>query len=192
MKFLTDFFPILLFFVAYHLYDIYIATAVAIVAAFFQVGFLYVRKQTIEPMHWITLVILVVFGGATLILQDEQFIKWKPSVVNWLFGVVFLGSHFIGKKPLVQRLMEANIAMPAPVWTRLNLMWVVFFMVIGAINVYVFTHYDTDTWVNFKLFGMLGITLVFVVIQALYLARHVQQAETSTTDSESPQTKKEI
>lgn len=173
MKFLFDFFPILLFFIAYKMYDIYVATVVAIVAAFAQSGLFWLKHRRFEKMHLVTLGLIVVFGGATLILHDEMFIKWKPSVLNWLFGVVFLGSQFIGSKTLVERMMGANVTLPSPVWGRLNISWGLFFIALGFINLYVVYSFDTDTWVNFKMFGMLGLTLVFVVGQSFYLMRHM-------------------
>ncbi len=175
MKFLFDFFPILLFFIAYKLYDIYVATAVAIVASFVQVGLFWLKHHRFETMHLVTLGLIVVFGGATLLLEDEMFIKWKPTVLNWLFALVFLGSQYIGQKSLVERMMSKAITVPRPIWSRLNMSWVVFFSAVGFINLYVVYSYDTDTWVNFKLFGMMGLTLLFVLAQAFYLARHIPQ-----------------
>jgi intracellular septation protein len=173
MKLLFDFFPIVLFFIAFKLFDIYVATAVAIAAAFLQSGLFWYKHRRFETMHLVTLGLIVVFGGATLIFQDETFIKWKPTVVDWLFAVTFLGSHFIGEKNFIERMMGKNIKLPALIWQRLNFSWVLFFSLLGAINIYVIFNYDTNTWVNFKLFGMLGMTFVFVLAQSLYLARHI-------------------
>ena len=174
MKFLFDLFPILLFFVAYKMYDIYVATAVAIGAAFVQTGLFWLKHRKFEKMHVITLGILIVFGGLTLILRDPVFIKWKPTVVNWLFGASFLGSQFIGERPLVERMMGHAITVPSPVWRRLNGVWVLFFLAMGLINIYVAYNYSEETWVNFKLFGMMGLTLVFVFAQAFYLGRYME------------------
>ncbi len=177
MKFLFDFFPVFLFFVTYYAYDIYVATAVTIAASFLQVGLFWYKFRRFEKMHVITLAIITLMGGLTLILQNEMFIKWKPTVVNWLFGVVFLGSQFIGKRPVVQRMMTHAIELPDSVWMRLNLGWVLFFFAMGAINLYVVYNYDTDTWVNFKLFGMMGLTFAFVILQAFYITRHTKPAD---------------
>ena len=174
MKFLFDLFPIVLFFVAYKMYDIYVATAVAIGAAFLQTGLFWLKNRRFEKMHVITLAILVVFGGLTLILRDPVFIKWKPTVVNWLFGVTFLGSRFFGDKTLVERMMSHAITAPVPVWQRLNWAWVTFFIAMGILNIYVAYNYSEETWVNFKLFGMLGITFAFVIGQAFYLSRYIE------------------
>ncbi|WP_127477386.1 septation protein A [Sulfurivermis fontis] len=174
MKLLFDLFPVLLFFLAYKLHDIYVATAVAIVAAFVQVGWFWWRHRRFETMHLVTLGLIAVLGGATLWLHNEEFIKWKPTVVNWLFGAAFLGSRFIGRKTLVERMMGTAIALPAAIWQRLNLAWAGFFLALGGANLYVVYRFDTDTWVNFKLFGMMGLTLAFMVAQAFYLARHVR------------------
>lgn len=177
MKFLVDFFPILLFFIAYKFYGIYTATAVAIAASFVQVAAFWLKHRRFENMHLITLGLIVILGGATLYLQDEMFIKWKPTLVNWLFAVAFLGSHYIGKKPLVERMMGSAMELPAPLWTRLNISWVLFFTVLGVINLYVVYNFDTDTWVNFKLFGMMGLTFAFVIAQAFVLARFIKTDE---------------
>jgi len=178
MKLLFDFFPILLFFIAYKTSGIYIATAVAIIAAFLQVGLYWSKHRRFENMHLITLALLVVFGGATLILQDEMFIKWKPTVLNWLFALAFLGSHFIGKQTLVQRMLGKTVVLPSNIWLWLNFSWIMFFFVLGVINLYIVYNFDTNTWVNFKLFGMLGLTILFVIVQSLYIARFTEPDNT--------------
>ena len=177
MKFLYDFFPILLFFIAYKTFDIYVATGVAIAASFVQTGYYWYKHRRFENMHLVTLALLVVFGGLTIFLHDEMFIKWKPTVINWLFAVVFLGSHFIGEKTLVERMMAKNVTLTMPVWGKLNMSWVFFFIAMGIVNLYVVYYFDTDTWVNFKLFGMMGLTLGFVVLQAMFLSKYVQHEE---------------
>lgn len=178
MKFLLDFFPILLFFIAFKLYDIYVATAVAILASFAQVGWVWKKSHRVETMHLITLGLIVILGGATLLFHDETFIKWKPTLVNWAFAIAFLGSQFIGSKNLLRRLMEEHISVTAEiVWTRLNLAWVLFFITMGLVNLYVAFHFSTDTWVNFKLFGMMGLTFLFVILQSFYLAQYVVPEE---------------
>lgn len=185
MKLLFDFFPILLFFIAYKLWGIYAATAVAIVASVTQVSVHWWRHRRVENMHLVTLALVVVLGGLTLLLQDERFIMWKPTLVNWLFALAFLGSRFFGEKTLVQRMMGSQIVLPRPIWNRLNWSWVVFFLLLGAANVYVAFYYGLDLsaderrdiWVNFKLFGMMGLTFAFVIAQAFYLARHMRDDE---------------
>lgn len=178
MKFLYDFFPILLFFIAYKMYDIFVATAVAIVASFVQVMLFWVQHRRFEKMQLVTLALIALLGGATLMFQDENFIKWKPSVVNWLFAVVFLGSQWIGEKPLIQRLMEQHIQVDKQsVWTVVNLSWVGFFVFSGLLNLYVAFNFSTDVWVNFKLFGLMGLTFVFVIAQGIYLTQHVIEEE---------------
>ncbi|HFE37468.1 MAG TPA: septation protein A [Gammaproteobacteria bacterium] len=171
MKFLIDFFPILLFFIAYKMYDLYIATAVIIVASVAQISYCWFKNKHVEKMHLITFVLVLVFGGLTLFLQDEMFIKWKPTVINWLFALVFFGSQFIGKKSIIEHMLGANVELPGAAWIKLNLSWVSFFAVLGLINLYVVYNYDTDTWVNFKMFGMMGLTLFFIVAQGFYLTR---------------------
>ncbi|OQX05469.1 MAG: septation protein A [Desulfobulbaceae bacterium A2] len=173
MKLLVDFFPILLFFIAFKLAGIYVATAVAIAAGCAQVGFFWWKKRQVESMHLVTLAVIIVFGGLTLYLQNELFIKWKPTVINWLFGLVFLASQLFGGKTMIERMLGANLSLPARIWRRLNLGWGLFFLLLGGINLFVLYSFDTATWVNFKLFGLLGLTLLFVVLQSLYLSRHL-------------------
>ncbi len=191
MKFLFDFFPILLFFIAYKVFDIYVATAVAIAASFVQVGWFWLQYRRVEKMHVITLLMITVLGGATLIFHDDTFIKWKVSVVNWLFGIAFLGSQFIGKKPIIQRMMEASVDLAAPIWLRLNLAWALFFISTGFLNLYVAYNYDLDTWVNFKMFGMLGLTILFIFVQALFIGRYIKDPAPSTPEAPEIKDKKE-
>ncbi|MGZ8216565.1 septation protein A [Methylomagnum sp.] len=175
MKLLFDFFPILLFFIAYKMADIYVATMAAIAGSLVQVGFTWLKTRKIETMHLVSLALIVVFGGATLLLKDEMFIKWKPTVLNWLFATVFLGSQFIGEKPVIQRMLSAQLELPRAVWRRLNLAWALFFSAVGGVNLFVVYNFDTEIWVNFKLFGMLGLTILFVIIQSFYLSRYLPE-----------------
>lgn len=177
MKFLSDFFPILLFFIAYKLEGIYTATAVAIIASAVQVAYFQIRYKKVEKMQWVTLWLLIFFGGLTLAFRDPDFIKWKPTVVNWLFAAAFLGSQFIGNKTLLQRMMDQAVTLPQVIWQRLNYIWISFFIGIGFLNLYVAFNFSEDTWVDFKLFGMLGITFVFIILQGFYIARHVTEVD---------------
>ena len=174
MKFLFDLFPVILFFAAFQVWDIYVATGVAIAATFAQIGWLALRKKKIEPMLWASFAIIVVFGGLTLFLRDKTFIQWKPTVLYWLFGAVLTGGALAGRN-LIKAMMSKQIALPEPVWAKLNWSWVGFFAFMGAANLYVAYNYSTDLWVNFKLFGGMGLMLLFVVAQALFLARHIDE-----------------
>jgi len=172
MKFLIEFFPIVLFFVAYKFGNIYLATLVAIGASLIQV--LYTRFKTgrFEKIPLITLAIITVLGSATLFFRNELFIKWKPTVIYWVLALAFLLSQWIGGKPLIQRAAEQTIQLNAHIWNRLNWSWVCFFTIMGALNLYVMHYFDTDTWVNFKLFGTLTLTALFVIAQSICLMRH--------------------
>lgn len=185
MKFLSDLFPVILFFIAYKMYDFYVATAVIIVATIAQVGFNWFRHHKVEKMHLVTLLLVLLFGGLTLYLQDPLFLKWKPTVVNWLFAIVFLGSQFIGNKPLVERMMSKSVALSPPVWIWLNLAWTLFFVAMGVVNLYVAFNFSEAAWVNFKLFGMMGMTILFIILQAFYLAKFITEPEQKTTPEES-------
>jgi intracellular septation protein len=170
MQFLFDLFPVIAFFVAYKLADIYVATGVLIAAALVQVTIQWVRHRRVSPMLLVSAVLVLIFGGLTLLIHDDEFIKWKPTILNWLFAAAFLGSQFLGEQPLVQRMLSSSLTLERPVWNRLNLMWSVFFAIMGAANLYVARTFDQNTWVNFKLFGMLGLTVLFVLIQGVWLS----------------------
>jgi intracellular septation protein len=175
MKFLFDLFPVILFFIAFKVSGIYVATGVAIAATFAQIGWLLARGRKVDTMLWVSLAIIVVFGGATLWLQDETFIKWKPTVLYWLFGAVLAGSSLIFRKNLIRKLMEEQVSLPDRVWGRLNASWIGFFALMGAANLIVAFNFPTDTWVNFKLFGGMGLMLAFVVAQSLMLAKYIEE-----------------
>jgi intracellular septation protein len=173
MKFLFDLFPVALFFVAIQIWDIFVATAVAIGASVLQVGYLLVRRKKVEPMLWASLAIIVVFGGLTLYLRDRTFILWKPTVLYWLFGAVLAGSAFLGRN-LIRSLLADQMRLPDPIWARLNWAWVAFFGLMGVINLYVAFNYSEKIWATFKLFGGMGLMFLFVVAQSLILARYMQ------------------
>lgn len=175
MKFFADLFPIILFFIVFKFAGIYAATAAAIVASIIQVAYSYFKTKKVDSMQWITLAIIVVLGGATLLLHNELFIKWKPTAIEWAFALVFLLSQWFGEKTLTQRLMEGNLQLSPALWMRLNMSWVLFFTLMGALNVYIIYHFNTNVWVNFKLFGMLGFTVVFVIWQAFYISKYVKE-----------------
>ncbi|MEY4768503.1 MAG: hypothetical protein RL637_1142 [Pseudomonadota bacterium] len=176
-KQLFEFIPILLFFIAYKWYDIYVATAVVIVATLIQVAWTWYKERKVEMMQWVTLALIVVFGGATLYLHDEQFIKWKLTIIEWLFATVFLGSQWLGKQPFIQRMMGSSLQLPPLIWKRLNLLWAGFFTAIGFLNLYVINHFTTDDWVTFKTIGVPGLMILFVVIQMIFLYKYIPETE---------------
>ncbi|MDB4837285.1 septation protein A [Marinomonas sp.] len=178
MKILFDFLPIMIFFAVYKATgDIIQATAVLIPATLAQVGYTWIKFKTIERMHIVSLVLVVLLGGATVLLNDSNFIKWKPTIVNWLFAIVFLGSQFIGNKNVIQRMMGEKLELPFKVWRSLNLAWVTFFLVSGATNLYVAFTYSEGVWVNFKLFGLLGMTITFILLQGIYLSSYIKNKD---------------
>jgi intracellular septation protein len=177
MKFLFDLFPVVLFFAAFKLFDIYVATAVAIAATFLQIGWLKWKRRKVDTMMWVTLIIIVVFGGATLALHDETFIKWKPTVLYWLFGAVLGAAELLFRKNLIRAMLGEQVRLPDAAWSRLNWSWAGFFVFMGTANLYVAFNFSTDTWVNFKLFGGMGLMLLFVLLQAAFLARHIEEKQ---------------
>jgi len=175
MKLLVDFFPILLFFLVFKTLGIYAATAVAIVATVAQIAWLRWRNGRVEAMQWLSLGVIVVFGGATLVAQDDTFIKWKPTVLYWLMGGGLLVAEYVFKRNGIRALMGSQLELPDNVWRHLLHAWAGLFSVMGVINLWVAYHFDTDTWVNFKLFGGLGLMVLFVLGQAVYLSKHMKQ-----------------
>jgi intracellular septation protein len=178
MKFLFDLFPVVLFFLAYVLTDsLYIATAIIIPATVAQVVFAKYRFGRVDGMLWASLVLVLIMGSLTLFFHDKRFIMWKPTLLYWLFAVVLLGSKFLGKKNLIRAVMDKEVALPDSVWVQLNLAWAGFFTFMGALNLYVAFNFSETFWVKFKLFGGMGLMLVFVVLQALFLARYLHVKE---------------
>ena len=182
MKFLFDFFPLVAFLIAFYYPEdreqgIYLAIQVLIIASAIQIIIYWLITRKFEKMHVITLVLTVILGGATLLLKDVRFIKWKPTAVNWVFALVFLGSQFIGKKPIIRRMMDHAISVPDEIWTKLNIGWVVFFIFSGIANLYVAYNFSTEFWVNFKVYGLLGLTFIFAIGQALYMSRYIEEVK---------------
>jgi intracellular septation protein len=201
-KLLFDLFPVIIFFIAYKIGDanaeatrafmagvglpqptgvggkpgIYLATLVAIVASFAQIGWVKLRGHKVEIMLWVSVGIIVLFGGATLWLHDESFIKWKPTVLYWIFAVIIFGGAALGRN-VIKSVMNAQMELPDPAWSRLNASWGGFFSFMGLANLVVAFNFSTDTWVNFKLFGSLGLMLVFVIGQSMMLTRYLDKAD---------------
>jgi intracellular septation protein len=185
MKLLLDFFPILLFFGAFKIWGIFVATTVAIVATLLQLAWMRYSTGRTEPMQWLSLGVIVVFGGATLIAQDETFIKWKPTVLYWAMGGALLVGQVFFRRNWLQSLMKSQMALPDHAWRVMLWSWCGFFAVMGVLNIWVAYHFDTDTWVNFKLFGGMGLMLVFVLAQAMYLGRFMDKGDNESVPPES-------
>ncbi len=177
MKFLFDLFPIILFFIAFKLADIYTATIVAMVATIAQILWVYIRHRKIDAMQWISLTMIVVFGSLTIFLHDKTFIQLKPTALYWLFSsALFISAQFF-QKNWIQVLMSKQITINSPnaktIWGKLNFAWSLFFLFLGALNLYVAFQYSEEAWVNFKLFGSTGLLLIFVIAQGVWLTRHM-------------------
>ncbi|MDD3354886.1 septation protein A [Zoogloea sp.] len=175
MKFIFDLFPILLFFAAYKLSGIFMATAVAMAATVAQIAWVWFRHRQVDTMLWVSLIIVTLFGGATLLFQNPTFIKWKPTVLYWFFAGALLFSALALRKNLIRKLMEAQLRLPDAVWSRLNLAWTAFFAGMGFLNLFVAYNFSEDAWVNFKLFGGMGLMLVFVLAQGMLLSRYIEE-----------------
>ncbi|MDR1063152.1 MAG: septation protein A [Azoarcus sp.] len=197
MKLLLDLLPVIFFFGTYKLAGIYpdeslvlaanwlgndipesqapilIATFVAIVATALQIAIVWLKHRKVDRMLWVSLIVIAILGGATLVFHDSTFIKWKPTAFYWLFGVALLGSNALFRRNLIKRMLEAQISLPEPVWSRLNLAWALFFALLGVLNLYVAYHFSENAWVNFKLFGCTALILVFSLAQGLYLSKHL-------------------
>jgi intracellular septation protein len=195
-KGLFDFFPAVLFFLAYFagkqwVYPVadgadagqqqmafLFATVIFIIASVIQVALYWFTYKTVKKLHLITLVLVLFMGGLTLYFQNDLFLKWKFTVVHWIFTLAFIGSQYIGKKTLMERMLGGNMELPKPIWIKLNFSWAMFFAFVGALNVYVFTNYDTDTWMFFKMFGVIGLTIVFAFASILSVSKHIPNEET--------------
>jgi intracellular septation protein len=215
MKILLDFLPILLFFGTFKYAEahkewaakfasehfgflvsggivgtgeapVLLATLVVMVATFAQIAFLMARGKKIDMMLWISLALVVVLGGATVWFHSETFIKWKPSVLYWAMGLSFWISQTFFRKNLLQAMMGAQLELPSSVWQRLNFAWIAFFALMGLLNLYVAYSFDTATWVNFKLFGGMGLMLVFTLAQGVYLTRHLKPEEADVKSEDKP------
>ena len=154
-----------------------VASVSAIVATGGQIGWLVVRRQPIKPAVWISAVLVLIFGGLTVWLHNEWFIKWKPSILYWIFALVLAGGKWIWDRNLLGTLLSGELELPALVWDRLLVAWTVFFVLLGAANLYVAYSWSTDSWVNFKTFGLLGSTLGFSVLSGFYMARYLKAEE---------------
>ena len=177
MKFLFDLFPVILFFVAFKFAGIYAATGVAIAATFAQIGWVWVKHRKVDTMLWVSLAIITVFGGMTLLLHDETFIKWKPTVLYWCFAIALAVSTIILKKNLIRTLLAGQIELPEAIWQRLNWAWTGFFVFMGFANLAVAFAFNlsTEVWVNFKLFGGIGLMLLFALGQGLLLSKYIEE-----------------
>jgi intracellular septation protein len=211
MKLLLDFLPILLFFGAFKYAEghkdwaaafatehfgfmvsggqvaaseapVLLATVVVVIATLAQVLWLKLRGKKVDLMLWISLALVTVLGGLTVWLHSETFIKWKPTGLYWAMGLSFLISQFLLGRNLLKLMLGEQLQLPEPVWTRLSLAWAAFFAAMGAINLWVAYTFSTDTWVNFKLFGGIGLMLLFTLAQGLYISRHLPEEEPTAKD----------
>ncbi|NMM27793.1 MAG: septation protein A [Glaciimonas sp.] len=205
MKFLFDLLPVIIFFVVFkwgeghadsaqalvsHYFSglisggaitasqapILLATVVMIVVSVAQIGYLLSRGKKVDPMLWVSLLIVGIFGGATIYFHNENFIKWKPTVLYWCFGAALLGGQIFMRKNLIRSMMEQQIKLPDIIWQRLNLAWSAFFLAMGVLNLYVAFNFPTATWVNFKLFGGMGLMFAFIVAQSLFLSKYMKDS----------------
>jgi len=203
VKLLFDLFPVAAFFIAYRigkgfpeqsaalmagligpvaatatfpdLVAVIVATVVAIVATLIQVGWLLARGQHVKPMLWLSAILIVAFGGMTIWLQNEVFIKWKPSLLYWSFALILVGGQLFFRRNLLASLLGSELKLTQPVWDRLLWLWAAFFAFLGAANLFVAYRFTTEQWVDFKTFGLIGITFAFVIGLGIYLNRHIKE-----------------
>jgi intracellular septation protein len=175
MKLLFDLFPVVLLFIAFKLKGIYVATAVGIAATVVQILWVKLRHGKVDAMLWVSFAIIALFGGATLLFHDETFIKWKPTVLYWLFSITLLISHLFFQKNLIRSFLQDKFSLPVHAWNRLNMAWSLFFAILGFVNLYVAYNYSTDGWVNFKLFGFTSLMLIFIIGQGVWLSKYLDE-----------------
>lgn len=177
LNFFYEFIPVLLFFLAFKFYGIYAATLVGIVATAVQVVMTRLILGRFDKKQVTTLIVFVIFGGLTFYFHNPIFIKWKPTIIFWFFATALFCSRFLWKKSLLERLFdgvnsEKNLSIPKVIWQRLTYAWIIFFLILGTINLYFAYYFSTDVWVNFKFYGILGSFLLFSIIQAIYVSRY--------------------
>ena len=182
MKILFDLFPVILFFIGFKFYGIFVATAIAIGATLALIVYAKIRHGKVEKMLLINGAIISVLGGVTLLLHDKTYIMWKPTVLYWLLAAVLLVSNLFFNKNFIQQMMGKMLNAPKVIWTKLNLTWVVFLIILGFVNLYVAFNYSEDTWVNFKLFGVTGAMFLFIIVQTFILKKYLIEP----VDSEKP------
>ncbi|MCG6200307.1 septation protein A [Psychromonas antarctica] len=181
MKQFFEFIPLVIFFAIYKMVDIYAATASLIVTTGLMLAYNYFKHGKVEKMHLITFLMVSVFGGLTLILHDDLFIKWKVTAVYALFSIALLVSQFFFKKPIIKQMLGKELILPDNVWNNLNVAWAILFAALGILNIYVAFNLSQDVWVNFKVFGLLGVTLVFTALSGLYLYKYLPVAAEKET-----------
>ena len=177
MKQLIEFIPLVIFFIVYKMVDIYAATGALMAAMAVGLIFTYFKVGKVEKMQWITFAMIMVFGTFTLVLHDDVFIKWKVTVVYALFAIALLVTQFIFKKPAIKQMLGKELTLPENVWNNLNMAWAVFFAALGALNIYIAFSLPLEVWVNFKVFGLMGITLVFTVLSGVYIYKYLPKPE---------------
>ncbi|RKQ38102.1 septation protein A [Enterobacter sp. R1(2018)] len=177
MKQFLDFLPLIVFFAFYKMYDIYAASGALIVATALALVYSWYRYRKLEKMTLITFVMVAVFGGLTLFFHNDEFIKWKVTVIYALFAIALLVSQLVMKKPLIQRMLGKEITLPEHVWAKLNVAWALFFIICGVANIYIAFWLPQNVWVNFKVFGLTAATLVFTLLSGVYIYRHMPQEE---------------
>lgn len=189
-KVFLDYFPAFIFLTVYlYTKDMFVAVGIFIVASIAQIAYLLVRKQKIEKMHWIQLIAVVVFGGLTIVFADQVFIRWKPTVVYWIFAAILFATHFIGERTAAERLLGKQIELPGHIWRRMNVSFTVFCLAMGVLNLYVAFVYGSELdpkvqeehWVYFKVFGTMVLTFVFLMIVMLSVSKHVKEKPSSQT-----------
>ncbi|AZP33428.1 septation protein A [Cronobacter sakazakii] len=177
MKQLLDFLPLIVFFVVYKLHDIFWATAALIVATALAVIYSWYKYRKVEKMTLVTFVLVAVFGGLTIYFHNAEFIKWKVTIIYALFAGALLIGQWVMKKPLIQSMLGKEITLPTRAWSRLNIAWALFFIFCGLLNIYVAFWLPEAVWMNFKVFGIPGLTLVFTLLSGVYIYRHMPQEE---------------
>ena len=174
MKLLLDFFPALLFFISFKLWGIYTSIVVLMASSCAQIAYFWLRYRKVEPSYLIGFFIVLLLGGASLLLHNPIFIIWKPTIVFWTFAVIFVVFKIFKKKTVLESMIGVKLTLPKDKWNFLNKIWMFFFIIVGSVNIYVAYHFSIETWVNFKVFGVLALTIIFIIVQSIYISKNAK------------------
>lgn len=183
MQSFFEFIPLVLFFAIFKLVDIYWATFALIVTSALHIVYLYITTKKVPVKNWVIFGLIAGFGGLTIFLQDDTFLKWKVTIINLFFAIALIISDFVFKKNLIKQLMSEALELPETIWKKLNLSWAAFFTLCAVLNIYVAFNFSQEVWVNFKVFGLMALTFTFAIGSVIVLYKYLPNEESATDNN---------